>query len=351
MPWKVVIAHAEGEEEVAEQLAAPLRAAGYEVAHRGTVLVGEGFNEEFSKALAKGGPVVLCATVRACGTSWAHFICNNAQRIHHNIRVFPVRVEKDAYVKQLALDSKIAEYHSNPEQAIKQLIESLTQYYPIDKSEGPEQSGSGEDIRYLDQVTNISHFDREGLARFRDELRDTIRVRFPQELHDEDFLREAHLMRGGCLTKAGMLLFGQDLFKEFETSIVNCVAYSGTEKSCKSEHKKIEGNVVSQISKIRDFVADKIKKWETRTADDPQAKTEYSYPMVCMEEVIANALVHRDYANENERKVHVNVFSDRIEVVSPGKWQARELEDDSPIQLSELVCKSSVTVNARLAEV
>ena len=41
MKTKVLIAHAKGEEELAEQLAVPIRAAGYEVAHEGTVLVGE----------------------------------------------------------------------------------------------------------------------------------------------------------------------------------------------------------------------------------------------------------------------------------------------------------------------
>ena len=41
MAPKVLIACARGEEEWAEKLAAPLREAGYDVAHRGTVLVGE----------------------------------------------------------------------------------------------------------------------------------------------------------------------------------------------------------------------------------------------------------------------------------------------------------------------
>ncbi|WP_306216122.1 hypothetical protein, partial [Actinoplanes sp. RD1] len=61
-----------GDEEHAEQVAAPLAAAGYEVVHQGTVLVGESLIAEASRVLAAGGPVVLCGTARAAGSRWAH---------------------------------------------------------------------------------------------------------------------------------------------------------------------------------------------------------------------------------------------------------------------------------------
>ena len=54
----VVIAHADGEEEHAERLAEPIRAAGYEVVHRGTVLVGESLLAEAGRALADRKSVV-----------------------------------------------------------------------------------------------------------------------------------------------------------------------------------------------------------------------------------------------------------------------------------------------------
>ena len=68
MTSKVLIAHAKGEQELAEQLAGPIRSAGYQVAHEGTVLVGESIVDEVSKLLVEGVPVVLCGTVRAVGT-------------------------------------------------------------------------------------------------------------------------------------------------------------------------------------------------------------------------------------------------------------------------------------------
>lgn len=135
MSKQVLIAHAEGEEHLAEQLAVPIREAGYDVSHRGTVLVGESFNEEASKALNAGGPVVLCGTVKALGTGWAHHLINAARR-HQGIRIFAVQMEKDSYIQQLSLDSAISLYWQDPVQAVKDLIAALEKYYPLQQESG-----------------------------------------------------------------------------------------------------------------------------------------------------------------------------------------------------------------------
>src|SRR5262245_10361435 len=71
MIWKVLIAHEPSEEALAERLAEPIRGAGYEVVHRGTVAVGDSIELETTVALESGGPVVLCGTQRAVGSRWA----------------------------------------------------------------------------------------------------------------------------------------------------------------------------------------------------------------------------------------------------------------------------------------
>lgn len=129
MSVEVLIAHAEGEEELAEKLAGPIRAAGYDVVHRGTVMVGESIIEEASKALISGGPIVLCGTVRALGTGWAHRLVHAARK-KPNVRIFPVQMEEGAYVEQLSLDSAVARYWQDPAQAERDLINALGKYYP-----------------------------------------------------------------------------------------------------------------------------------------------------------------------------------------------------------------------------
>lgn len=109
----VYIVCAEGEGALAEQLAEPLREAGYQVAHDGTVAVGESLVGEAAKALESGSPIVLCATARAAGSQWAHRIVN-AGHSGGPVRVFVVQMEKQAYVEHLALKAKVAKYCDEP---------------------------------------------------------------------------------------------------------------------------------------------------------------------------------------------------------------------------------------------
>lgn len=132
MTWKVLIAHAKDEEELAEKLAEPLREAGYEIAHRGTVIVGESITEEAGKILAKGGPLVICGTVTAMGTGWAHRLVRAVQDDEQQPRIFAAQMEKDAYLQQLSLNTRVALYWQNPVKAAQELIVGLKKYYPLD---------------------------------------------------------------------------------------------------------------------------------------------------------------------------------------------------------------------------
>src|SRR5689334_22059430 len=106
MPRRVVyIVCAEGEEAQVALLADPLERVGYEVAHNGTIAVGQSLIGGAVKAITSGSPVVLCATAKAVGSTWAHRITNAA---HGSGRVFVVQMERQAHVEQLALGGKIA---------------------------------------------------------------------------------------------------------------------------------------------------------------------------------------------------------------------------------------------------
>lgn len=131
MTYRVLIAHAPGEEKFAENLAGPIRAAGYEVAHQGTAMVGESIMEEASKVLGAGGPVVLCGTVRALGTGWAHRFVHAARYSGHG-RIFVVQMQRDAYVEPLSLDGVVARYWQDPHKAMTDLLASIGKHYPLD---------------------------------------------------------------------------------------------------------------------------------------------------------------------------------------------------------------------------
>ena len=131
MKTKVLIAHAKGEEKTAELLAEPIRDAGYDVAHEGTVLIGDSIIGEASKLLAQGAPVVICGTVRAMGTKWAKQLAN-AARAHDRVRMFVVQMEEDADVEAVSFDEAIAQYWKDPKKAQCDLLAALNKYYTPD---------------------------------------------------------------------------------------------------------------------------------------------------------------------------------------------------------------------------
>ncbi|MCI5151269.1 MAG: hypothetical protein D3916_18110, partial [Candidatus Electrothrix sp. MAN1_4] len=145
---KVLIAHAEGEVEQAEKLDEPLREAGYDPVHYGTILVGESLTEEAGKVLNDNGPVVLCGTIKATGTRFARRLVYAARCGGGAIRVFPVRMEEDADLEALTWDSKPAEHWQNPSNAAERLIESLKQYYPLDANAWQVIQQHGLEARY-----------------------------------------------------------------------------------------------------------------------------------------------------------------------------------------------------------
>jgi tetratricopeptide (TPR) repeat protein len=129
-----------------------------------------------------------------------------------------------------------------------------------------------------------------------------------------------------------------------------CSVYHGLARSSDREGMDAFGTIPDQISKIRDFIATRIGRRERVTPAEVEATEYYEYPMITLREIVANALVHRNYEDE-QRHVHVRVFSDRIEVGSPGTWIGEPLpEDGSSRQLNELISES-IARNKRLANI
>lgn len=130
MPRRVLLAHAESEEFVAEQIATFLRAQGYDVAHRGTVMVGESLVQEVSRLLADQTPVILCGTVRAMGTGWAHKVVNAAHK-HPGVPIYALHVEREAYLGSVLLDGIVGKYWVNSDTALHDLDALLQRHFDM----------------------------------------------------------------------------------------------------------------------------------------------------------------------------------------------------------------------------
>lgn len=66
---------------------------------------------------------------------------------------------------------------------------------------------------------------------------------------------------------------------------------------------------------------------ETVYSDDGRFKTRSIYPETACREALINAVTHRDYSLEG-RGIEIRIFTDRLEILSPGKLLSKLTIDD-----------------------
>jgi len=163
---RVLLAHADGEQARAEELAGPLTEAGYELWHHGAVVVGDSITSEASRVLAEGGPVVVCGTVRAMGTRMPNLLAHAARSTGPGVRVFVVHMERDANIDVVSFGTKVAAYWQDPQRAIQDLLAGLAKHWPLQLEE-PDPAAWSPAARRLDREIGPVERDRHRPQLFR----------------------------------------------------------------------------------------------------------------------------------------------------------------------------------------
>ena len=120
----------------------------------------------------------------------------------------------------------------------------------------------------------------------------------------------------GSLTNAGAL-FADD--SPVYQNRMFCTRWNGLDKGAgimdSIDDKEYSGSVLSLFEYGKNFVKSNSRKMWHKL---PSRRVEFpEYPERAVEEAIANALIHRDYTNYGS-EVHIDIYDDRLEVVSPG---------------------------------
>ena len=130
-------------------------------------------------------------------------------------------------------------------------------------------------------------------------------------------------------TVDGMALFGRNLRRFLPQSGIRAICYPGTEPDYATRaDEDLKGPLVPLgtpdgtmlDSGLVDSAWDFVRRNTTPTArlEDTRRIDEWEYPESVVREAVANALVHRDYSISGA-DVMLSIFSDRLEVQSPGR--------------------------------
>lgn len=186
---------------------------------------------------------------------------------------------------------------------------------------------SKEELRRFFQMSDQFHADalptRAGLdaldkLRFRDFLRDKYGQKFPDDRAKRlRLLKNMNLVtEDGMLNLAGLLLFGEqpECFKP--QFVVKAVSYPGTHIHVTTYHdtEDFTGPFRQVFDGALGFILRNLHKVQAGQGVNSLGIPEI--PQVVFEELLVNALVHRDYMIS--APIRLFIFSNRIEIISPG---------------------------------
>ncbi len=167
-------------------------------------------------------------------------------------------------------------------------------------------------------VSTLEDFDRDRFARFYEAK---YSESAPEPGIDSDAylrtLENLELIVGNRVTVAGLLLFGKRLPVLLPEMKVDAVWFKGSERSSDEwrDQRIITGTLPEQYDGGMSF----LKRWSSRVQGEGSFNQagRPEVPETVFEELLINALIHRDYFIKDSIKVFI--FDDRIEIRSPGK--------------------------------
>jgi len=116
-------------------------------------------------------------------------------------------------------------------------------------------------------------------------------------------------------TYAGILLFGKEPQRWLPNATLMAARFVGTSLADSFLKQEISGTLPDQIRQADIFVRENIASRVRLAGLTHQEKPEY--PLEAVRELLVNAVTHRDYNIQGDN-IHLNIFSNRLEIHSPG---------------------------------
>lgn len=169
--------------------------------------------------------------------------------------------------------------------------------------------GSG---RTYDSLPSCYRFDDMAFSK----LKSVHYKRLQRSFEDNEFVSWGLIDENGFLTNAGALLADESPIRQ---SRIFCTRWNGLDMTNglgeAIDDVELEGCVIGQLQDAVSFVRNNSRKKWWKENDYHEELPEY--PERAVTEVIANAIIHRDYMQMGS-EIHIDMYDNRLEVYSPG---------------------------------
>jgi ATP-dependent DNA helicase RecG len=189
------------------------------------------------------------------------------------------------------------------------------------------RQASREELLRIFQASESLYYDelpvrRSGMSdldinRFKIFLKDSLNVSVNNDDEIKNYLINFHLTAiDNTPTVTGILFFGEAPQKFLPEARIICAFINGNDLSIPPDDKKeISGTIPQMVDDTERFL--KIHLKEKHQIKDFEPETKFEIPFESLREAVLNAIAHRDYTIN--APIRIIIFSDRIEVHSPGK--------------------------------
>lgn len=151
----------------------------------------------------------------------------------------------------------------------------------------------------------------------------TLNEYFKDKTHNESGFTVKQLKSFGLITYDGYLtlagLYFADKIPERYPAIF-MRKWPGFNKGSDDivDSKEFYGNLIDQLQVAEKFIRNNSHTGLHKTPKGD--RNVWSYPAMAITEALVNAIVHRDYLNVYTNQIDVDIYKDRIEIVSPGNF-------------------------------
>jgi ATP-dependent DNA helicase RecG len=195
---------------------------------------------------------------------------------------------------------------------------------------------SGPNSQKLDRDSIIEFFQSEGRVRYDEIVRDDLPInerfneaafkRYTKTAKISDVLEREAILKNlncagisnakVCFTNAGALFFrvnDEDVL--FRHAGIVCALYKGIDKANILDAKELNGDIVSNVDDAIVFLKKHLRI--SYKIEGLRRENILELPEDALREAVVNAVCHRDYFEKGSR-VMVEIFDDRVDIVSPG---------------------------------
>lgn len=207
---------------------------------------------------------------------------------------------------------------------------------------GTRANGGGAD-RDLAPDSSIDDINRERVEEFLARANERRSTNFSLIADTEQILDTLELRNAGVLTKGALLLFGYNPQRFLPQAEMRLAHFADSNKTRFLDQSITTGDLFQQLEKSLEFIKERLPERINTLKEG--SRIERIPPVAVFTELIANALIHRDYRDPASSYVNI-VAQDEVEVNNPGVLLAPRI---TPATMA--LSHPSLPVNRRLARV